>query len=129
MAAPTIAKGTTKRIISAAGVACAAAPTTEAVATLETLVYPVQVLPFASVDTEPPAVTVPAPADVDTAVAVAAAPVVVPMAAVAVKMAVLDAAETTVPMPDTLAVPNCLATTNGDTQSHTGRMVSRRRGM
>ena len=84
MAAPTITTGTTRRItLAEGGVACAAAPTAEAVATFETLVYPVQVLPFPWADADvvvpppPPAVTVPAPDEVDAPVADAAEPVAV----------------------------------------------------
>lgn len=91
-----------------AGVACAAAPMTEAVATFETLVYPVQVFPLPGLGV----VTVP-PAEVTDPVADASAEVTV---------AVLVAgAETVPPTVDTLAVPATAPTRSaGDTQSHTG---------
>lgn len=122
IAAPTITTGTTSRItFPAGGVACAAAPRADAVATLETLVYPVQVFPLpwpdADVAVVPPAVTVPAPDEEAAAVPVADAAVVA--------VALLDTGVLTVPMPDTLAVPAATpATIAGDAQSHTGVRVS-----
>ncbi|KUI72064.1 hypothetical protein VM1G_11834 [Cytospora mali] len=89
---------------------------TEAVATLETLVYPVQVFPFPALDVIPPVVTVP-PADVDADVCFAVA-VAVAVAAAVVEAVLYTGAET-VPNPETLAVPATPTTTNGDAQSHT----------
>lgn len=107
-----------------AGVAwAAAAPTTEAVAMLETLVYPVQVLPFPCA----PAVLV---VNVPDAPLPVVPPPVVTAVAVAVAVAVALMLAGTVPdiadmpdIPDTLAVP--AATIIGAAQSQTGKMLVR----
>lgn len=122
IAAPIIATGTKYCTTWDGGVGWAAAPTTEAVAIFDTLVYPVQVAPFPGPPSELAEVAgalVTAVPTLEVRVVPPFVPVITVPVAVAVPVIVAVTLAGTVPaITDTLAVP--VASATGAAQSHTG---------